>query len=65
MSASVAPDYTSTQTSSAEAPLTLADPPPQALGLRDTFGLWTNLGISLLLPVAGRPRWSASPSRHC
>src|SRR4051812_34269789 len=47
-----------------EAPLTLAEPPPQPLGLRDTFGLWANLGISLLLPVAaafvvlpGRPLW--------
>jgi putative hydroxymethylpyrimidine transporter CytX len=44
--------------------LTLAEPPPQPLGLRDTFGLWANLGISLLLPVAaafvvlpGRPLW--------
>src|ERR687886_775066 len=36
----------------ADAPL----PPPQApaatMGLRDSFGLWANLGISLLLPVA-------------
>jgi putative hydroxymethylpyrimidine transporter CytX len=30
----------------------LAEPPPQTLGLRDTFGLWANLGVSLLLPVA-------------
>jgi NCS1 family nucleobase:cation symporter-1 len=52
MSASVAPDYRSTPTSPVEAPLTLAEPPPQTLGLRDTFGLWANLGISLLLPVA-------------
>ena len=36
----------------AEAPLTLAEPAPPTLGLRDTFGLWANLGISLLLPVA-------------
>ena len=36
----------------AEVPLTLAGPPPQTLGLRNTFGLWANLGISLLLPVA-------------
>lgn len=35
-----------------EAPLTLAEPPPRMLGLRDTLGLWGNLGISLLLPVA-------------
>ena len=38
--------------SSVEAPLTLVEPAPQVLGLRDTFGLWVNLGISLLLPVA-------------
>jgi purine-cytosine permease-like protein len=36
----------------AEAPRTLAEPPPAELGLRDTFGLWANLGVSLLLPVA-------------
>ena len=35
-----------------EAPLTLSEPAPSTLGLRDTFGLWANLGISLLLPVA-------------
>ena len=47
-----------------EAPLTLSQPPAQELGLRDTFGLWASLGISLLLPVAaafvvlaGRPLW--------
>jgi putative hydroxymethylpyrimidine transporter CytX len=47
-----------------EAPLTLAEPAPRLLGLRDTLGLWGNLGISLLLPVAaafvvlpGRPLW--------
>jgi putative hydroxymethylpyrimidine transporter CytX len=32
--------------------LTLAEPTSQDLGLRDVFGLWANLGISLLLPVA-------------
>ena len=37
---------------SAEAPVTLADPPPRTLGLRESAGLWGNLGISLLLPVA-------------
>lgn len=37
---------------SAEAPVTLADPPPRTLGLRESAGLWANLGISLLLPVA-------------
>ena len=36
----------------AEAPRTLAEPPPTELGLRETFGLWANLGVSLLLPVA-------------
>src|SRR3954451_1951019 len=35
-----------------EAPTTLAEPAPRLLGLRDTLGLWGNLGISLLLPVA-------------
>jgi putative hydroxymethylpyrimidine transporter CytX len=35
-----------------EAPLTLGAAPPPTLGLRDTFGLWANLGVSLLLPVA-------------
>ncbi|MCW2665379.1 MAG: permease for cytosine/purines uracil thiamine allantoin [Frankiales bacterium] len=37
---------------SAEAPVTLAEPVTHDLGLRDVFGLWANLGISLLLPVA-------------
>jgi NCS1 family nucleobase:cation symporter-1 len=35
-----------------DAPLTLAEPAVRTLGLRDTLGLWGNLGISLLLPVA-------------
>lgn len=35
-----------------DAPLTLAEPAPRLLGLRETLGLWGNLGISLLLPVA-------------
>lgn len=35
-----------------EVPRTLAEPAPAVLGLRETFGLWANLGISLLLPVA-------------
>ena len=46
-----------------EAPLTLAEPAQPVSGLRETTALWTNLGISLLLPVAaafvvlpGRPR---------
>ena len=37
---------------SAEAPVTLAEAPPRTLGLRESVGLWGNLGISLLLPVA-------------
>jgi putative hydroxymethylpyrimidine transporter CytX len=64
MSASVASDPQPASISSAEAPLTLAEPPPQTLGPRDTFGLWANLGVSLLLPVAaafvvlpGRSLW--------
>jgi nucleobase:cation symporter-1, NCS1 family len=32
----------------AEAPRTLAEPVPQPLGLLDQFGLWGNLGVSLL-----------------
>lgn len=47
-----------------EAPLTLLEPPRRTMGLRDTLGLWGNLGISLLLPVAagyvvlpGRSLW--------
>ncbi len=35
-----------------DAPLTLAEAPAPVLGLRDAFGLWANLGVSLLLPVA-------------
>jgi putative hydroxymethylpyrimidine transporter CytX len=31
-----------------EVPLTLNEPVPQALGLLDQFGLWGNLGVSLL-----------------
>ncbi len=38
--------------SPAEAPVTLTEPPPRTLGFRSTLGLWGNLGISLLLPVA-------------
>jgi putative hydroxymethylpyrimidine transporter CytX len=36
----------------AEAPLTLVEQPVRRLGVRDGLGLWGNLGISLLLPVA-------------
>src|SRR5262245_47885434 len=35
-----------------DAPVTLAEPAVQTLGLRDSLGLWGNFGISLLLPVA-------------
>src|SRR4051794_13143488 len=35
-----------------DAPITLAVPATRRLGLFDTLGLWGNLGISLLLPVA-------------
>jgi putative hydroxymethylpyrimidine transporter CytX len=35
-----------------DAPLTLTEPAGKHLGLRDALGLWGNLGISLLLPVA-------------
>jgi nucleobase:cation symporter-1, NCS1 family len=44
---------TSTSTGTrAEAPLTLAEAPPRTMGLRSSLGLWGNLGVSLLLPVA-------------
>src|ERR687885_736333 len=49
----------------ADAPLPLAQAPAATMGLRDSFGLWANLGVSLLLPVAavfvvlpGRPLWT-------
>ena len=35
-----------------DAPITLAEPAAKTLGLRESLGLWGNLGISLLLPVA-------------
>ena len=35
----------------AEAPFTLNEPPPRVLGFWDQFGLWANLGVSLLGPV--------------
>lgn len=47
-----------------EAPLTLTDAPPRALGMLDQLGLWGNLGVSLLgfagaysilLPVGADP----------
>ncbi|WP_409332958.1 purine-cytosine permease family protein [Trujillonella humicola] len=37
---------------SGDAPLTLTERPDRTLGLRDALGLWGNLGVSLLLPVA-------------
>ncbi|MCW2675816.1 MAG: permease for cytosine/purines uracil thiamine allantoin [Modestobacter sp.] len=47
-----------------DAPLTLNEPAARTLGTRDSLGLWGNLGISLLLPVAavyvvlpGRSLW--------
>jgi putative hydroxymethylpyrimidine transporter CytX len=36
----------------AEAPRTLLEAPPRALGLADQLGLWANLGITLTLPAA-------------
>jgi len=39
-------------TSSTEAPITLAQAPVRRLGALDGLGLWGNLGVSLLLPVA-------------
>lgn len=35
-----------------EAPITLAEAPVRRLGVLDSLGLWGNLGISILLPVA-------------
>jgi nucleobase:cation symporter-1, NCS1 family len=37
---------------SGDAPLTLTERPERSLGLSDALGLWGNLGVSLLLPVA-------------
>ena len=34
-----------------EAPLTLAEPAAKLHGFLDQFGLWSNFGISLLIPV--------------
>src|ERR687890_26451 len=45
-------DDVRTSAPTAEAPLTLDQAPAPTLGLRDSFGLWANLGVSLLLPVA-------------
>jgi hypothetical protein len=46
-----------------DAPLTLAEPAAQHLGLGDTLGLRGNLGISLLLPVAAQFVVLCSPFR--
>jgi NCS1 family nucleobase:cation symporter-1 len=46
-------DAVRTSPAGADAPLTLGEPPTRSLGLRDSLGLWGNLGVSLLLPVAG------------
>lgn len=46
------PQPTHQSAASPDAPLTLAEPAGRQLGLRDALGLWGNLGISLLLPVA-------------
>jgi len=37
-----------------DAPFTLAEPAVQPLGLRDSLGLWSNLGFTLTLPVAAQ-----------
>jgi NCS1 family nucleobase:cation symporter-1 len=43
---------TSDDVRATDAPLTLDEAPPRTLGLLDSLGLWANLGVSLLLPVA-------------
>ena len=40
------------RTATGEAPITLHEPAVRRLGVLDGLGLWGNLGISLLLPVA-------------
>ena len=37
--------------SAIEAPVTLDQPPAKLHGFLDQFGLWSNFGISLLVPV--------------
>lgn len=39
-------------TATPDAPITLVEAPARTLGLRESLGLWGNLGIRLLLPVA-------------
>jgi NCS1 family nucleobase:cation symporter-1 len=57
-------DVIRTTAPTGDAPLTLHEPAARTLGTRDSLGLWGNLGISLLLPVAavyvvlpGRSLW--------
>src|SRR5918997_27139 len=45
-------DDVRTSAPTGDAPLTLDQAPAATLGLRDAFGLWASLGVSLLLPVA-------------
>ncbi|SEP13510.1 purine-cytosine permease family protein [Trujillonella endophytica] len=45
-------DTVRTPPTGGDAPLTLTEAPGRSLGLRDSLGLWGNLGVSLLLPVA-------------
>ena len=52
MSTSDAVRASSPGTGSGDAPLTLDEPPQRTLGLGASLGLWGNLGVSLLLPVA-------------
>ncbi|HLL68216.1 MAG TPA: cytosine permease [Micromonosporaceae bacterium] len=52
MTASMTADHARNSGPRVEAPLTLAAPPTQSFGLGGMFGLWANLGVSLLLPVA-------------
>ncbi len=52
MAATAETTPTTTTTARPEAPLTLDEAPPRVLGLWDQLGLWGNLGVSLLGPVA-------------
>src|SRR5215218_7006781 len=45
-----------------EAPLTLDEPPRKVLGLADQTVLWTNLGVSLLLPATATFLLTPDPS---
>jgi putative hydroxymethylpyrimidine transporter CytX len=48
----VGPSSTTRSAGVTEAPLTLLEPAPKALGLADQLGLWGSLGITLTLPIA-------------